>query len=116
MRKIFALLLSGLLLAGCKATNTVTITSKPVAQVQTRTRSEPIFYNGKTYRLDFSYRAASSSFDMRVSGMGPKQGNDAVAVATSSLRYYACLDSQSGQMIGPPRYAAGVWNLEARCA
>ena len=115
MRLICPLMLTALALAGCKSASTVDIVSKPVAQVQTRPRSEPIFYNGKTYKLDFSYRAASSSFAMRVSGMNSKQQGDAVQLATSSLRYYACPDRQTGRMIGAPSYAGGVWMLEARC-
>ncbi|MGH6853989.1 MAG: hypothetical protein ACREDX_10630 [Aestuariivirga sp.] len=104
-----------LLLAGCKTSNNITINQGSIAAAQTKSRSEPIFYNGKTYRLDYSYMQSSKAFDMRVSGMGPKQQKDAVAVATSGLRYFACTDSQSSQMIGGPSYAGGVWNVQARC-
>jgi hypothetical protein len=50
-----------------------------------------------------------------VSGMGPKQQKDAVAVATSSLGYFACPDGQKGQLTGTPRYEGSVWKLAARC-
>jgi hypothetical protein len=55
-------------------------------------RSEPIFYNGKTYQLDFRPGGAGI-YDMTVSGMTAKQQKDAIAVATSSLGYFACPDS-----------------------
>ncbi len=112
-----ACILAVLMLAGCKSNNQVSIEhGKPPATVQTKSRSEPIFYNGKTYLLAYDYAQASSSFSMRVSGMGPKQQKDAVAVATSGLRYYACLDGQDGRMIGQPNYTEGIWRLQARCA
>ena len=69
---------------------------KPEAP-QSPPRSEPIFYNGKTYRLDFSPRG-SGVYDMAVSGMSSGQQKDAMAVATSSLGYFACPDGQKGRL------------------
>jgi len=102
------------LAAGCSSGKKFRIGSKaPV--VQTKSRSEPIFYNGKTYRLDYAYAKEQRTFDMRVSGMSGSQEKDAVAVATSSLRYFACIDGQQGQLIGTPAYDGGVWSLQAKC-
>ncbi len=106
---------AALLLIGCKAGSTITINQHSGGEVQTASRSEPVFYNGKTYQLDYTYTKSSRAFDMRVSGMGPKQPKDAEAVATSGLRYFACPDGQSGQMTGAPSYASGVWNVQAKC-
>lgn len=77
-------------------------------------RSEPIFYNGKTYQLDFA-PGSSGSFDMAVGGMNAKQEKDAVAVATSSLRYFACPDGKTGKLTSKPAYAGGAWKMQARC-
>ncbi len=85
--------------------------SEPTTPV---TRSEPIFYNGKTYRFDLA-KAQDGGFALAVSGMGAKQQKDAVAVATSSLRYFACKDSQSSKLSSPPRFEAGKWRMQARC-
>ena len=104
-----------LLLTGCTSASSVRVTNQKQQSVQTRPRSEPIFYNGKTYRLDYTYSETSSLFDLRVACMGPKQEKDAVAVATSSLRYFACTDGQEGQLAGSPDYASGVWSLQAKC-
>ena len=101
------------LLAGCKTGSTVRIENakpQPVAAA----RSEPIFYNGKTYQLDFS-PAGSGLYDMAVSGMGPKQQKDAVQLATSSLSYYACPDGHRGRMEGVAAYANAKWRLQAKC-
>jgi hypothetical protein len=112
--KLIGICAAALLLSGCGGSK-VRVTSG-TQTVQTKPRSEPIFYNGKTYRLDYAYSEASSQFEMRVGGMGPKQEKDAVAVATSSLRYFACTDGQDGRLRGEPAYAGGVWKLQAQCA
>ncbi len=101
------------LAAGCSSSKKFRMTGGPT--VQTKPRSEPIFYNGKTYRLDYAYAEEKSAFDMRVSGMTQMQEKDAIAVATSSLRYFACIDGQQGQLIGTPAYDGGVWSLRAKC-
>ncbi len=115
MKPICFIASAAFLLAGCKTGNNVTINQHSGGEVQTTSRSEPVFYNGKTYQLDYSYAKSSKAFDMRVSGMGPKQQKDAEAVATSSLRYFACREGQSSQMIGGPSYAGGVWTVQAKC-
>ena len=101
------------LLVGCKTGSTVRIENaapQPAAQA----RSEPIFYNGKTYQLDFGPSGAGT-YDMAVSGMGPKQRKDAVAVATSSLGYFACRDGQKGRLQNEPAYADTKWRMQAKC-
>lgn len=85
------------------------------APVAMKARSEPVFYNGKTYQLDFT-PADQGHFDMAVGGMTAKQEKDAVAVATSSLRYFACPDGKSGQLSSKPAYSGGAWKMRARCA
>lgn len=77
-------------------------------------RSEPVFYNGKTYQLDFA-PAGSGAFAMAVGGMSAKQEKDAVAVATSSLRYFACSEGKAGKLTSKPSYAGGVWKMQASC-
>ncbi len=77
-------------------------------------RSEPIFYNGKTYQLDFRPGGAGI-YDMTVSGMTAKQQKDAIAVATSSLGYFACPEGQRGKLTQEPVYTASKWRIQARC-
>ena len=112
---------AGLALAACKTTdNRVSINTEKKAApspapVVLRPRSEPIFYNGKMYHLDFA-PGAEGLFDMAVSGMSAKQEKDAVAVATSSLRYFACPDGKTGKLTAKPTYSADRWKMQARCA
>ncbi|WP_146256183.1 hypothetical protein [Aestuariivirga litoralis] len=109
------LLAAALGLAACGESPDVRVTrNKPASQVVMKPRSEPIFYNGRTYQLDFAPKGPNL-FDMAVSGMGPKQQKDAVAVATSSLGYYACPTGQKGRLQGNPVYADAKWRMQAKC-
>ena len=115
MNRFIVIPFAAVLLAACAGNSNVKITHNGPAAVQTKSRSEPVFYNGRTYRLDYEFVESDTAFDMRVSGMGPKQQKDAVAVATSALGYFACPEGQKGHLDGQPGYAAGVWKLQARC-
>ena len=106
---------SGLaLLTACTTKSKIEV-SHVAPSVQITSRSEPIFYNGKNYQLDYSFNEAQMVFDMNVSGLGPKQQKDATNIATSSLAYYACPDGQRGKLTGVPAYAGGKWALQAKC-
>lgn len=110
------ILLLAVAVAGCDAGSGARITrDKPAsAPPPVAARSEPIFYNGKTYKLDFG-PAGGGVYDMAVSGMTPKQQKDAVAVATSSLGYFACPDGKRGKLAGNPVYTDSKWRMQARC-
>ena len=88
MQKLIIMALSLALLGACSSKSKVNI-NRTAQTVQTKSRSEPIFYNGKTYQLDYDYAEGQGAFDMKVSGLGPKQQQDAVNIATSSLGYFA---------------------------
>ncbi len=101
-------------LTGCAAKPDISVNRGP-ATVQTGSRSEPIYYNGKTYKLDYTYSEAQGLFDMRISGLGPRQQQDAINIAISSLGYFACPDGQRGKIKGLPIYVDRKWNLFAQC-
>lgn len=113
-----AILCLALPLAGCNnEANGVRISAEKAAApapVVARPRSEPIFYNGKTYKLDFA-PTGGGAFAMAVGGMSAKQEKDAVAVATSSLRYFACPEGKTGKLTNKPAYTGGAWKMQARC-
>lgn len=97
--------------SGIRVTNEAPAT-KPVTG--NGTRREPVFYNGKTYQLDF-VPIDGGHFAMAVNGMGKGQQKDAVAVATSSLRYFKCPDGQTGVLTNAPSYVEKQWRMSARC-
>jgi hypothetical protein len=106
-------------LAGCTSQSKVDVTTG-AGKVQTNARSEPIFYNGQHYNVNYTYNETLRLFNMKVRGtsvaMTANDKNAATAIATSALRYFACPDSQSSRLIGQPQFAAAVWSMQARCA
>lgn len=108
------LLLAAAGLSACGTESGVRVTSGKPAAPAPQARSEPVFYNGKTYRLDFGPRGGGV-YDMTVSGMSPKQQKDAEAVATSSLGYFACPEGQRGKLRNTPSYADAKWRMQAAC-
>jgi hypothetical protein len=77
--------------SGVRVTAQAPVKPAPKAPAVPQTRTEPIFYNGKTYQLHFSH-------------------------ATSSLRYFACKDGSTGKLTTKPSYQNNIWRMTARCA
>ena len=106
------------ILAACASKSNVSITSGG-GTVQTVSRSEPIYYNGQHYNVNYTYNDALKVFDMKVAGtsiiMTPKDKNTATAIATSALRYFACPDKLSSRLVGEPQFSSAGWSLQARC-
>lgn len=106
------------ILAGCSSPSKVGVTTG--GKVQTASRSEPIFYNGQHYQVNYTYNEGLKLFDMKVSGtsvaMTANDRNAATAIATSALRYFACPDNLSSRLTGEPQFASAVWSVRAKCA
>jgi hypothetical protein len=108
-----------LVLAGCsQSTSGIRVTQNAVqaspALVQAAAKSEPVFYNGKIYQINFAPDPAGG-YAIAVSGMSAAQQKDAVAVSTSSLRQFACKEKQSGKLLSQPVYSDSKWRMTAHC-
>jgi hypothetical protein len=116
---VLAVLCLAVPVAACSKSGNVDINSGGLRTVQTQSRSEPIFYNGKHYALNYTYNEAMKAFDVKVAGtttpMKADSQTDAVNIASSSLSYFACPDGQKGRLVGSPQFNAGTWALQARC-
>jgi hypothetical protein len=116
MIKMAALCFSALALCACVSNSNIRVTNEASPSgLQAKARSEPVYYNGKTYQFGLQPEAGGA-FNLTVEGMTATQQKDAVAVATSSLRYFACPDKQTGKLETGPRYEAGRWLMRGRCA
>ena len=115
MTRLFAVFLI-VALSGCSRDPAgIRITQEaPPSKAETQPRSEPVFYNGKTYQLDFA-PAPVGGYAMTISHMSAAQRKDAEAVATSALRQFACKAGQSGKLLSEPNYQAGQWHLIVQC-
>jgi hypothetical protein len=118
MQKMFFIVLAMSISACSQKDNGARITAqqpRAAAKIpKAISRSEPVFYNGKTYRVDLTPQAAGL-FGVVVSGMSATQQKDAVAVATSSVRYFGCPDGKTGKLTDAPTFVDGSWKMAARC-
>ncbi len=119
MNHIVKLVPVAIILAGCsQSTSGVRITQEAAQAsptvVQAAPKSEPVFYNGKVYQINFAPDPAGG-YAMAVSGMSAAQQKDAVAVSTSSLRQFACREKQSGKLLTQPIYSENKWRMTAHC-
>jgi len=119
MNRIFVFLPVALVLVACSQNSSgVRITKDSqqatAAVVQAQSKSEPVFYNGKVYQIDFAPDPAGG-YAMSVSGMSASQQKDAVAVSTSSLRQFACKEKQSSKLLTQPTYSDSKWRMTAHC-
>ena len=119
MNRILIVIFLTLLTSGCSSkVEDVRITSQAppsaVEKVQAQPRSEPIFYNGKTYKLDYAPNA-TDGYDMQVSGMRADQQTDAIGLSTSALRHFSCKTDQTGKLQSKPSFTGGMWHLSVQC-
>jgi hypothetical protein len=117
MKKTVFILLALFLSACSQGDNGVRIAAeKPVAKATPKpvSRSEPVFYNGKTYRVNLT-PDQGGVYNVAVNGMSGGQQKDAVAVATSSVRYFGCPDGKTGKLVNSPVFDSGSWKMSARC-
>ena len=118
MNRFISLFIAALALAACSndpAGVRITRQEAAPAMVQAQPRSEPVFYNGKTYQIHFT-PAPAGGYAMAVAGMSAAQQKDAVAVATSSLRQFACKSNQTGKLLSQAQYSGDQWRMTAHCA
>jgi hypothetical protein len=86
--------------------------------------SEPVFFNGKHYKVSFTYSAARNNYDVTVAGRGGRQlggqpGDQKIVeqIGSSAVRHFACASGQKAQILpGSQAHAKGSWNMQARCA
>lgn len=79
-----------------------------------KAKTEPVFYNGKTYTLSVTPLAAGS-YSLRISGMSAAQQKDAQGLATSAFHHFTCKDSQKTSFTSGPTYVGSSWQATARC-
>jgi hypothetical protein len=78
-------------------------------------KSEPVFYNGKTYKVDMGPLSAGT-YAIAISGMSAKQGKDAEGLTSSAFHHFTCKDSQNTNFLTKPAYDGVQWNSTAKCS
>jgi len=114
------LILATLVLAACSQ-NRARVVSSPYADGVRH--SEPVFYNGKHYKLRFKYQAHLNTYAVNVAGsggrrLGGKPGDQKIVsdMVSSALRHFTCAQGQKAFVLpGTAQHANGSWNMQARC-
>ncbi len=115
------LITATLLLAACEKKAEVQTVSSLYRSGETQ--SQPVIYNGKPYTVGFTYRSAGDHYDVTVAGkggraLGGKDGDRKIVeqIGSSTVRHYACRDSQKGRILpGSSRHTGKKWHMQAKC-
>lgn len=121
MRQMIPAILLAMVVVGCAGPKT-RVAQSPYANGATHT--EPVFYNGKHYRLSFRYNSGLNAYNVSVKGRGGRKlggtpGDQKVVtgMASSALRHFTCARGQKAAILpGTMRHNAGIWHMQARCA
>jgi hypothetical protein len=116
------ILLAAIALSACtQSPSSVRITNdvpqEPVAvapKPMKAARSEPVFYNGKTYKLNMN-PTERGIYSVEVIGMSAAQQKEAKAFTTSAFHHYNCKDSQRSHFITQPAFQNGTWQMQMSC-
>lgn len=122
MFKQTAILLAiSFLIFGCQSNKNVNFVSSPYSSG--KTHSEPVFFNGKHYRVSFRFDAPQNAYATKVAGKGgrPLGGRDGdrkviQEIGTSSVRHFGCARGQKGVVLpGTLKHHGTYWTMRIRC-
>lgn len=99
-----------------------TINTNPSPYARGDVHSEPLFYNGRTYQVQFRHIVAEQVYTVNVSARGRSLGRTAAdgrivsEVGRNAINHFACKDKQKAQILdGSVEPSAVGWNMRARC-
>lgn len=100
-----------------------TVNSSPPPTPQAPARSEPLFYNGRTYQVQFRLVGTEQVYAVNVTARGSVLGKTAAdrpvmfEVGRNAINHFVCQDGQQAQVLhGSVQPGIAGWNLRARCA
>jgi hypothetical protein len=113
----------GLSMLGCAADKSgIAVDTNPSPYSSGKTHSEPLFYNGKTYQVQFRHDIARQIYHVNVSAAGRVLGKTAedgrivAEVGRNAINHFACQSSHRAEIIpGSPKPTAAGWKMQARC-
>lgn len=98
------------------------INTNPSPYAQGQAHTEPLYYNGRTYQVQFRHIIAEQVFAVNVSARGRSLGKTAAdrrivsEVGRNAINHFACKDSQKAQILdGSVQPSAVGWKMRARC-
>ena len=127
MRRLKMSAVSGMVALGVSACASekpelATINSNPSPYAQGAAHSEPLFYNGRTYQVQFRHIVGEQVYTVNVTARGGSLGRTAADRRTASevgrnaIGHFACEDGQKAKILkGSAQPGAVGWNMRARC-
>lgn len=98
------------------------VNSGPPQTEQEPARTEPLFYNGRTYQVQFRHMAPEQVYAVNVTARGSVLGKTAAdgrvmsEVGRNAINHFACQDGQKAEVLdGSVQPGIAGWNLRARC-
>jgi len=86
-------------------------------------RTEPLFYNGRTYHVQFRHIGAEQVYAVNVSARGSVLGKTSAdgrvmsEVGRNAINHFACQDGRKAQILDGSVQPGNVgWKMRARCA
>ena len=115
-------MLVAIAVSGCDKSNNVQTTNSLYRNGETQT--QPVIYNGKPYQVGFTFRSVQNLYDVTVAGKGGRalgsgDGDRKIVeqIGSSTVRHYACRDSQKGWILpDSARHTGKAWQMQARCS
>ncbi|WP_108883056.1 hypothetical protein [Anderseniella sp. Alg231-50] len=99
------------------------INANPSPYAQGQSHTEPLFYNGRTYQVQFKHIVAQRVYSVNVSARGRSLGKTAAdarivsEVGRNAINHFACKDNQKAKILdGSVEPSTVGWNMRARCA
>jgi hypothetical protein len=86
----------------------------PSPDIKVAARTEPVFYNGKTYQVSIT-PTGDGGMNLGIAGMGAAQGKDANQLTLSTMHHFACKDSQKVMLTQPATFDGSGWRASGRC-
>ena len=122
---LFAFLgLTGLTVSACASEKPklAMVNANPSPYAQGQAHTEPLFYNGRTYQVQFRHIVAEQVFDVNVSAPGrslgktPADSRIVSEVGRNAINHFACKDDQKAQIVdGSVQPGTVGWKMRAQC-
>lgn len=124
-KSVAMMIVLAIALSGCAAEKPkvgAVVNDNPSPYAQGKTHSEPLYYNGRTYRVQFRHVVEQKVFEVNVSAPGRKLGATAEdkrivsEVGRNAVNHFACKDSQKAKVLDGSAAPEGQgWKMRARC-
>jgi hypothetical protein len=108
--------------AGEKPGVVAVVNDNPSPYAKGQSHTEPLYYNGRTYRVQFRHVIEKKVFDVNVSAPGRVLGKTAEdkriasEVGRNAVNHFACKDSQKARVLDESaKPTAAGWKMQARC-